>query len=237
MKQRKDEITFSDIITVFAPKIWIIVIVSIVCAAVLGVYSMFLKEDTYTSSATMYVYRPSQSPTANDLLLAESMIETYSLLLSSTDVLKEVITRMPNEYEGKDSLSVDQVRAATKFISGGNGYYVISVTTTDPVLSFYLASSFEVVAIEFIKLKIPNALPVVSFQSPENTVKPNGKGTVKNALFGFVAGAAVSTVAVVAFSFFDSVVRSKKKLEDNLNAPILGVIPVFQNRVNSKTEV
>ena len=228
MKQKREEITFSEIIAMFAPKAWIIALVAVVFGAIFGMYSMFFKKNTYTSSTEMYVYRNSQTPSSNDLLLAEKMIETYSLFLVSDDALKEVISRVPDDYEQKDKLSIAFVKSATRFISKGNGLFVISVTTSDPILSFYLANSFEVVAVELIKLKVPNALPIELFQSPQTARVPNSKGAFKSAAVGFAAGAVVATIGVWGFVFFDSVVRSKKKIEDNLNVSVLGVIPVFE---------
>ncbi len=226
MKQKKEEITFSDITSIFAPKIWIIVIVSIICAVIMGSYSIFIKKDTYTSSATMYVHSKS-STSSSDLALAEKMIETYAFFLSTDDALREVISRVPDDYERKDELTTAFVKNSTAFISKGNGLFVIAVTTDDPYLSYNLAISFEVSAVELITDKFPSHLQITSFQSPENKLRPNSKGTIKNTAIGLVAGAVVSLVAVLAVSLFDSVIRSKKKIEDNMSVPVIGVIPVL----------
>ena len=50
MKKKNEELTFKDIISVFIPKIWLILIVAIVFGAVMGVYSVVFKGDTYTAS-------------------------------------------------------------------------------------------------------------------------------------------------------------------------------------------
>ena len=57
MKKRNEEVTFKDILDVFIPKIWIIAIAAVVLAVVMGAYSAFFVEDTYTTK-TIFGIKP-----------------------------------------------------------------------------------------------------------------------------------------------------------------------------------
>ena len=57
------------------------------------------------------------------------------------------------------------------------------------------------------------------------SIAPNNKHEARNAVLSFLIAAVVSVVAIWVYSFFDVVIRDKKKLIDNVDVPILGVIP------------
>ena len=54
MKKHNDEITLKDIFDIFLPKIWLIALVAVIFAAMLGGYTLFVKEDTYTFVRGVY---------------------------------------------------------------------------------------------------------------------------------------------------------------------------------------
>ena len=57
MKKQREEITIKELIDIFLPKIWIVALVAVVFAGLLGGYSMFLKDDTYTSTASFIMVK------------------------------------------------------------------------------------------------------------------------------------------------------------------------------------
>ena len=61
MSRKNKETTVKDLIEVFLPKLWIILLVGVLLAGILSVYSIFFKKDTYTASAEIYVYKNSTS--------------------------------------------------------------------------------------------------------------------------------------------------------------------------------
>ena len=226
MQKRNEEITFKDLLGIFIPKLWIIAIVATLFGAIMGVYTSVMKNDTYTSSSTMYANRDTSTVvTPNDMIVAENMTEIYKSVLTSHDVLSQVIKSLPEQYSDYN-ISIAFLRSAISFSTQGNGIFKISVTTGDAKLSFALAECIEDMAPAEIMHRVPNALPATIIESPRIASAPNDKGVFKSIIIGFLVGAALSVAVVWVVAIFDVVIRDKKKIEDNFNFPVLAVIPV-----------
>ena len=223
MENKNKEITLKDLANIFIPKLWLIAVVAVVFALVLGGFSMFIKKDTYTSSSTLYVYRTDQSATTGDITAAHEMLEIYEIVLKSHDVLGMVITKLPAEY-ASFNLTTSYLREAVSFTNKANGTFAISFTTDNQALSFALAQAMESIAPSVIITRIPNALNINIIQSAQ-LPDANSKNTVRNALIGFLGGAVVAAVVVWLVSVLDVAIHDKKKIEDNFDFPVLGVIP------------
>ena len=61
MKKQNDDITLKSLLDIFIPKIWIILLVAVICASVLGAYSYFGQVDTYTSKGKYMVAKVNYS--------------------------------------------------------------------------------------------------------------------------------------------------------------------------------
>ena len=79
---------------------------------------------------------------------------------------------------------------------------------------------------EFLHIFGEKASKVVPLGEPEMPTRANGRGTVRNALIGGIAGLVLALLGIWLFSVIDTTVRDKKKIEDNFDIPVLGVIPL-----------
>lgn len=224
MKKEHDEVTFKDLLNIFVPKLWLIAIVSVICSAVLGLYSAFIKKDTYTSYSTMYVFKSATAANTSDIAIAQEMISIYEIIIRTDEVLNIIISKLPVEY-AKSNITTDFLRSAlTVSDLGNNGAFKISFTTGDPKLSKLLAEIAEMIIPSEIISRIPNALRLTILESPSDA-KQNNKYTFRNVIIGFLAGALLSAFFIWIISMFDVVIRDRKKIEDNFDIPILGVLP------------
>lgn len=223
MENKNKEITLKDLANIFIPKLWIIAVVAVVFSVTFGAFSMFVKEDTYTSSSTLYVYKNDQSATTGDITAAHEMLEIYKIVLSSNDVLGMVISKLPAEYAGLN-ITPGYVRSVISFSNRANGTFAMSFTTNDQALSFALAQSMESIAPSVIRTRIPNALSINIIESAK-LAQANSKNTVRNTLLGFLGGAVLAAVVVFLLSILDVSIHDKKKIEDNFDIPVIGVIP------------
>ena len=66
---------------------------------------------------------------------------------------------------------------------------------------------------------------------PALPTSPDSKNVVRNAVIGFAGGFLLAALAVFVISKLDVVVRSREKLEDNFDMPVLGVIPRLESDV------
>ena len=229
MIKKTKETTFKDIVEIFLPKLWLMLLVAVVCAAALSVYSAVIKTDTYTSSSIVYVYNErtnSTTTSTNDLQAAEQMVSVYNIAIKSDKFLKLVIG---NGSLSKYQLSTAAIKKMIKITQvDETAVFQIAVTSSDPMLAYDVAVAVTSGIETYIQGEsglVKNALLSSVLEDPSIPKAPNGKGTVSNALIAFVVGFVITAVIVWAYSFFDVVIRSTKKIEDNLDIPVLGVIP------------
>ncbi len=222
MKKQNEEITIHGLVDLFLPKLWIVALVSVLFATLMGCYSLFIKKDTYTSSVDVYTYKetPPTSTTTSNLSYAQSMIGTFTEYLKLVDFRQHVRDRL----EGYEDVTIADIQNMVSISQKGDTeFFVVSVVSEDPDLSAAVA---KIICNELPGkiAQLPQSAQVQCFE-PNVSQLPDGKGTVRNVIIGFAIGLVLSLLAIFAVAQFDIVIRSKKKLEDNFDIPVIGVIP------------
>ena len=255
MKKRSEEITLKSIIEIFVPKLWLIALVSIVCAVALGLLAMS-KTDTYTSTSKYrfdkYNYSDEKLPTGlnpSEVTGMQTMIANGRETINTNDFAKEVRDTLValQKNDGSTNIVIDDVdlsqyndfadfplstiRNCMSVLPCGddNTCYYLSVTLGDAKLARVIA---EVAGELLIASYIDDnnyAVHITKIDTPEIPMSPNGKGTVKNAMFGFALGMVATMALLFIFSRFDVIVRSRERLEEKFDIPIIGVIPRLEN--------
>ncbi len=237
MINKKNEITLGDIFGIFLPKLWLIIVASIVFGAAAGSYAMFLKDDTYTSTTKIHVVKSSTNSgniSSGDLSLVESALDNYVDALKSPDVANLVKDDIVNGAEYKatyDSgkwgdLSASQISGYVSLSATGERL-VISVTSPDPELSCAIAKSMaSVVETENI-LAYPDAMISIKVYQQATLGTKNSHKVVTTTLIGILAGAFLAAAVIFIINLKDVTIRDKKRIEDNFDIPVLGVIPRF----------
>ena len=234
MKTNKEELGFNDLLMIFVPKIWLIVIVALVFALGLGAYSGFIQSDTYTAGATMMISKTNTSVNSNDRDLASDMVDTYKVVIFSNDFLLLVCRNVNNNElysENNWNLTPSSLAPMISISRYDNTEaFEISVTSNDSDLAYAVASALS----EAVRDDLPNRLPyekgslyttIINPAVPP--VSPNSKNVLRNSLIGFIAGAIVAMVVVFLTTMFDVTIRDIKKIEDNFDIPVLGIIPRY----------
>lgn len=234
MNKRNEELTLKDIYELFKPKLWIMVLVSVILAAGAFVYSSFMKEDTYTSAAMVYIYdEQASSPNANELTTAKSMSETYRIIITNNTYLKHVINELPESYANSNI----SPSALKRMISVGavdeTQILRISVTSTDKTFAYDVAKTIVDIAPYRLAETIPNAMSITIVEYPELAASHNNKNAVRNTVVAFLAGFILMAVAFWVSSMFDVTVRDQQRLEATVDVPVLGVIPVHEVPVDA----
>ena len=82
---KKKEVTIKDLAELLVPKLWLIIIVSILASAFAFAYSRFFKDDTYTSTSILYVNSTSgennNMTTGDNILVASHMLDNYKQII------------------------------------------------------------------------------------------------------------------------------------------------------------
>lgn len=233
MRKRNEDFSLKELINIFLPKIWLILVVSLVFGATMAVYSLFIKEDTYTSTTRIHVIKATSLDFAvSDVEFATSYLETYVEVLTIPDFLIDVIEDFKEnnpDYKEKgweQYLTVGHLRS---YISTGTVQDIlsISVKTGDSNLSCGIATSIANVFDRGDTLAYPEDVVYTKTVQVATPNGPNNRNVLLHTIIGLALGAMISMIAIFLFNFFDVVIHDKKKIEDSFDMPVLGVIPRF----------
>lgn len=264
MRKRTEEFNIKELLNIFIPKLWLIVIVAMVCGMCMAVYSLFIKDDTYTSSTRIHVVKNSDMEfETNDVEFANMYLQTYVEVLNIPDFRTTVVERFKLNYtklyqEEYPGLTSDElfnfvinqeelIKDEAWYDALINQKFSISSSTNQDLLSVSVTSDYS-----YLSYGIANAISDVLREGKtlayDDTVRmqevqravisgPNSRKTVLNTIIGGAIGAILSMVAIFIYNIADVTIRDKKKLEDNFDIPVLGVIPRFiSDEVKIKNE-
>ena len=98
--KKNEEITIQDLLGLFLPKMWLIVIIAVVCAAGVGIYTRLAKPLTYTASTKLCLYSQDDRTTDQANINAATqntplymMAVTENIFLSDVRLCRHRITR------------------------------------------------------------------------------------------------------------------------------------------------
>ena len=186
----------------------------------LGTY--FFIQPTYTSTTRIYVVNQAtdnNNLSAQDLQAGAFLVKDYKEIITSNDVLSEVIKDEKlnmTEAELAKMISVD-IPTDTRLIS-------ISVKAKTGQDAQVLANKVREVASKKIKnvTKVEDVTTLGEAKLPESPSSPNIK---LNVLLGAVLGAFLAVVGVLVREILDDRVRRPEDVEDALGMTLLGIVP------------
>ncbi|KKF44100.1 Wzz/FepE/Etk N-terminal domain-containing protein [Streptococcus uberis] len=187
--------------------------------ALLG--SVFLIKPSYSASTRIYVINQqnAENITATDLQAGSFLVNDYKEIITSRDVMKDVIATnslslSPDALSKMISVTIP---ADTRVIS-------ITVTNHDPQQAKDLANSIREVASEKIKsvTKVQDVTPLEKAQLPSKPSSPNIK---RNTMIGMVIGGLFTMVIIVIKEVLDDRVKRPEDVEEVLGMTLLGIVP------------
>ena len=186
----------------------------------LGTY--FFIQPTYTSTTRIYVVNQAtdnKNLSAQDLQAGTYLVNDYKEIITSNDVLSEVIKDEKlnlSEAELSKMVSVN-IPTDTRLIS-------ISVKAKTGQDAQVLANKVREVASKKIKTvtKVEDVTTLEEAKLPSSPSSPNIK---RNVLLGAILGCFVAIVAVLVREVLDDRIRRPEDVEDVLEMTLLGIVP------------
>ena len=186
----------------------------------LGTY--FFIQPTYTSTTRIYVVNQAtdnKNLSAQDLQAGTYLVNDYKEIITSNDVLSEVIKDEKlnlSEAELSKMVSVN-IPTDTRLIS-------ISVKAKTGQDAQVLANKVREVASKKIKTvtKVEDVTTLEEAKLPSSPSSPNIK---RNVLLGAILGGFVAIVAVLVREVLDDRIRRPEDVEDALEMTLLGIVP------------
>ena len=208
--------------------LWMILTVTIVAAGTSAYVSEYVIKPTYQATTTILVNQQYNSQVALSVLAAdlqanEALIQTYSDIMKSNNVLDTVINRL--------NLPQNAAQLAQKItVNSTNGSEVLSLSVSDhsvqraAQIANTLASVFQTKIERLMQVKNVQIIDRATVPSHPIPVSPKKKVDV---LIALVLGLMVSVGLAFFIEYLDDSVKTDEDIAQILGATVLGVIPVM----------
>ena len=229
-----EDLDLKEIFNMFwAKKVQIVLIVLIFI--VIGVlYSYFYVKPQYKSYTTLLLATEdsatsSQTITTTDITLSNNLISTYSELIKSKTIIRQVINNLElnkTENELKKNVSVSAVKNS-QFIQ-------INVTDSSPYQAKIIANELAKVFMNKVsELYNMNNVHVVDVAEEDHN--PYNINHMKDlGMFCFI-GLTMSCIYVLISNMVDTTVKTKEDVEKKLGLSVLVSIPIYNFEELPKT--
>lgn len=228
MTERNDEIEI-DLQRLFEAllgKAWLIGIVSVACAVVALLGTLFFVTPKYQSAAMFYVNNSSMSLgdvassiTSSDISASRGLVKSYIVILNTRDTLNDVIdyAEVDRTYgQLKGMISAEAVDSTEIF--------KVVVTSSDPREAETIANAIAYI----LPKRISSIIEGTSAKIVESAVaasRPSSPSYSKNTIIGLLAGMVLSAGAVILWVMMDTVIRKEEDITQACKYPILSAVP------------
>lgn len=218
------EIDLQELFGLLLHWLWLIVICGIAAGAVGFVLSRFVIVPQYESTTTVYILsknNSSNSLTYSDTQLANQLTKDYEELITSRNVLEQVIDKFElweeYSYGGfKEKVTVSNP-SDTRMIS-------ITVKDPDPAMAQQLADAIrDISAGRITSVMSIEAVNVVD--TANLPADPSEPSVFKWTVFGAAIGIFLSAVILIVRFLMDDTIKSSEDIEKYLSLSTLALIP------------
>lgn len=215
--------TLLELFRLLKKHLQIVVLLPVVCALVVGLYSAIFVRNQYTATSSMYVLAQNDSSNSSslysDLNASQMLTNDVAKLLKSDRVVNQVGSEVG--IEGLKGYSVSVTSETTSRV------ITLSVTGPDPQTAADIVNKMieDVSGVAQSVMNIESVNPIDRAQAPE---KPSGPNRLLYTLVAFVAGLFAAITIVVVSDMLNTKVRGPEDLEELVDVPIIGRIPNVQ---------
>ena len=222
-----EEIDLKELLSLFWSKKTQIILIVLIFMLLGVIYTIGFVTPKYTSSTTLLLATSGSSAdktntiTTTDVTLNSKLVSTYSALVQSKSVLRQVISNLGikiSEDELKNNITVTQEKD-TEIIK-------ISVSNTN-------ANTAEKVANEVAKVfteKIQEIYKINNVQivdTAEIETEPSNINHPKDVIIFTFIGIVVSAGYVLIANMLDTTVKTAEEVEKEFKVPVLATIPLY----------
>lgn len=231
-----EELDLKELFNLFWSKIFQILLIVVIATGIGVIYTFGFTTPKYSSLTTLVLTGSealsgtdsTNSITTTDLTLNSKLISTYSDLVKSKKILRQVISNLNidvNEEELKKNVSVT-LREDTEVIE-------ITVTNENAVYAAKIANEIARVFPDLVSgIYNINNVYIVDEAEVESTPSNinHGKDIV---IFAFV-GIVIAVMYVLIANMLDTTIKTPEDVEKGFGLPVLVSIPLIDNFNNEK---
>lgn len=220
-----EEINLKELFDYFIDKIKYIIIATLVCCLIGGIYTKFLTVPMYKSSTTVILGSNQEGTgiTQSDISINNNLVSTYAEIITSRRVLEQVQKELNESYTYKELASEISV-------SSINNTQIIKITVEDnnalnaKIIANLVAKVFTVEVPELYNLDNVHILDVAIEED-----EPYNINVAKSSIIGGLLGLVLSSGIFFVIYYFDRTAKSVEQVEEVLQMPILGSVEETKN--------
>lgn len=212
----------------------IIVFLIAILVVIMGcTYTFNLKVPMYKSTTTVVLTTEKNNLntiTQYDVTLNENLVTTYSEIIKSKRVLKQVVDKLKLTYSTGELGSMISVNSVsdTEIIS-------ISVSNEDNELACNIANEIaDIFTKEIVDLYNIENIHVID--KAEISKSPYNMNYKKDIIIYVITGLAIGYLIIILGFYFDTTLKSTEEVEEKIKLPLIGTIPLL-NRKNKKNKI
>ena len=225
------EIDLGELFHVIWSKIWIIIAVTVVCAAIIGNVTYFLIDPTYTASSTVYLLpRAGEAMSQVEMQIGTQMTNDAAKLAKSKSVIEPVLKdlKLQMDYETlAKKISVDNP-TDTRLID-------ISVRDADPQTAADISNALADSLCEQVATIMKTDRPTIAERAVAPD-KPSAPSMKKNVVIAALLGLFATMAVIVIQYILDDSIKTAEDVEKYLQLNTLASIPLeFSDDSETKT--
>ena len=228
-----EELDLKELLQIFWEKKLQIILIIAIFAVVGIIYTLTFVTPKYAAKTSLLLATNSSSvntgsSSITDITLNSTLVSTYSKLVKSDKVIRNVISNLSlnmDENDLKNSVSVTATED-TEFIE-------ISVKNEDPVLATKIANEMSKVFIENVKefYKVENVHVVDAAEVPQS---PYNVNHIKDVIIFAFVGAVIAVSYVLVSNMLDTTIKSEDDIEKIFKQTVLATMPLYDGTDGKK---
>ena len=225
------EINLERLFKIIKNRIIIIMIIAIVSAVAVGLYTKLTVVPTYASTIKFClvtkIETQSQNTTAanerNLYLYANELMETCIEAIQTDDAISEMNGFLQEMDERYSDLGLKSNNVKVEQVSETSNNFYVTIKTTDSKLSCDACYAFEAMA----RARAPKvgSLTLETIDSPKVAQTPISSGTARNAIVAFMGGFVISAMIFVVINVLDNTVKDSAAVCEDFGILLLAEIP------------
>lgn len=224
-----EEIDLKEMFNIFWTKKlqMILIILGFIVAGI--IYTSEFTIPMYSASTTLVLASSEDAEknvnttiTATDITINSKLVSTYSELVKSKNILREVISNLGIQIEE------DVLRKHVKVTAVKNTELIeITVEDENPNIAAKIANEIARVFTEKVK-EIYNINNVQIVDEAEVAGEPSNINYVKSAILFAGIGLAVAVMYAIVVNMFDTTIKTAEDIEKSFEVPVLASIPMIE---------
>ena len=230
----------SNLNTVFSvavKKLWLILLIAVAASVIISGFTYLFISPVYSSTSKFYVYNNTSSNinssiTSQDINAAQTLVETYIVIIRSDTVLEKIAETADVDYTAEE---LDEMLSAGS-ISGTEVFY-IKVSAHDRNEALRISEAI----VDVVPGAITNVVKggdVSVIDTPKLDDEADFPSIPLFAVIGFLLGAIISFASFFIREVTDTTIYSEEDIKQSFGYPIVGQIPTISldSYENSKSK-